>query len=146
MAASIGADTVTKAAQAIESVLKSHESGKAMELLEHLAGPVAALVQSIEQEQGHAKATPGDMTSVVEAGPLDMNALGELVATLHQLLSEDDAQAIKHLPPVEAMVQGSKHKTAFADIANLTRDYDLGAALRALQAWKLHAGLERSTK
>jgi HPt (histidine-containing phosphotransfer) domain-containing protein len=143
LAAAIGADAVTKAAQALESALKNAETAPLMPLLEQLAAPLAALVQAILQDHTRPSAPANAADAADHAGKAaDMQALVTEAQQLANLLANDDAKAIKCLATMEALVNGTDHAAAFAAIAAATRAYDFGAALRDLQAWAAHVGTD----
>jgi two-component system sensor histidine kinase/response regulator len=143
MAAAIGADAVTKAAQTLELALKNAETAQLQPLLAQLAVPLDALVQAILQD--HTR-PPAPAPAVVSVGlPVQVASMQALVSEAQQLaslLANDDAKALRSLAAVEALVSGTDHAAAFAAIATATRSYDFTEALRDLWAWAAQNGAD----
>jgi HPt (histidine-containing phosphotransfer) domain-containing protein len=146
LAASIGADAVSRAAQALESALKSADAQSVPALLEQLTGPVAGLLLAIQQDptRPELRAAHG-VTPTAPARPVDLAALVHDVQQLAVLLANDDAKAIKRLAAVEALADGSVHAATFGAIASATRAYRFADALRDLQAWAVQTGTDLRT-
>jgi HPt (histidine-containing phosphotransfer) domain-containing protein len=141
LAAAIGADAVTRAAQALESALKNAAAAPVQPLLEQLAAPIAMLIQAIKQDptRPHPPSAEADERPARVA---DMSALRAEAQLLANLLANDDAKAIKSIAAMEALMSGTENATAIAAVAAATRAYDFGAALRDLQAWAAHTGTD----
>ncbi len=144
LVASIGADAVSRAAQALETALKAQDERTMPELLQQLQAPLDLLIQAIAQDPTRPTRS-GDIVisaSGADTAVANLPTLVRAVRELVMLLEGDDARAIKHFAVIESLVGSSAHSPAFAAIGICVRSYQFSAALREVRAWAEHAGAE----
>jgi CheY-like chemotaxis protein/HPt (histidine-containing phosphotransfer) domain-containing protein len=144
LAASIGADAVSQAAQALETALRAQNQEALPELLDQLQTPLDLLIQAIAQDPTRPAQSGETVSSLTGSGTAapDLPALVQAVRELVALLQSDDARAIKHFAAIETLVDSSAHAPSFVAIGTSVRAYQFSEALREVRAWAEHTGAE----